>query len=372
MTYEARLFAWQEMHKLRHCPSLDVLRRGGPHVEAHLRSCAHCRAGLAAYGETTDLDLALLSLPLQQPPADAPRPGDVRALQPRKQPGTWLEDGIYHNPPLVFVLEEADALGLIRVAQVCPETALKDDGDVPLGLELLAEAWNIYTVPVADLEGVPYARPGTELVDMVLEAAKIPSPVHDRTSPLFFFREDEKLTGAFFHHALTGELAAQEEEQPTARIIPFATALRGHAARQTQTRSPMARLTSLLQREWSAAALPVAAAGMEQTGADLLPTQRLIVTLSRPDVDGGAPHPHAAEVLCRPLPGKTLCTITCAIQSPMPVTMAAVRCREEDALEVEASWRDGDLLEVCAVFEGGDVTAENLRVAILLTAGGEG
>ena len=366
MTHETRFFAWQEMRKLRHCPSLAILRRGGPQVEAHLRFCPHCRTSLEAYGETTDLDRLLLSLPLQQPPASPPRPGDIRALSPRRNPDSWLDEDIYHNPPLVFVLEEPDALGLIRVAQICPETSLKDDGDVPLGLELLAEAWNIYTVPVADLEDVPYAHPGTELVNKVLEAAATPFPEPDWTSALFLFREDEKLTGAFFHHALTRELSAQEEERPTARIIPFAIAPRDHAARQSRTCSCQGRLAFLLQQEWPPTALPMAAAGMERGAADALPAQRIIVTLSRPDADGGAPRPHAAEVHCRSLPGKTLCVITCAIKAPLPVAMAAVRCREEDALEVNAAWQNDETLEVCAMFEGTDVTAAHLRVAILL------
>lgn len=366
MSHKYRFSDWLDMYRHRHCPSLATLRRGGPQAEEHLRSCAHCRTALEHSESSAALGKLLMSLPVQQPPASPPRPGDIRALSPRRNPDSWLDEDIYHNPPLVFVLEEPDALGLIRVAQVCPETSLKDDGDVPLGLELLAETWNIYTVPVADLEDVPYAHPGTELVNKVLEAAATPFPEPDRTSALFLFREDEKLTGAFFHHALTRELTAQEEERPTARIIPFAIAPRDHAARQPRTRASQGRLAFLLQQEWSPTALPMAAAGMERGDADALPAQRVIVTLSRPDVDGGTPHPHAAEVHCRPLPGKTLCVITCAIKAPLPVAMAAVRCREEDALEVNAAWQNEETLEVCAMFEGTNVTAAHLRVAILL------
>ena len=132
MSHKYRFSDWLDMYRHRHCPSLATLRRGGPQAEEHLRSCAHCRTALEHSESSAALGKLLMSLPVQQPPASPPRPGDIRALSPRRNPDSWLDEDIYHNPPLVFVLEEPDALGLIRVAQVCPETSLKDDGDVPL------------------------------------------------------------------------------------------------------------------------------------------------------------------------------------------------------------------------------------------------
>ena len=374
MDNEARCLAWQEMRRQRHCPSIGVLQLGGPHVERHLAACENCRMALEMADEAAALGELLLQLPLQQPPAAPPAPGDVRALRPRTPPETWVDaDGAFYNPPLLLVLAPEDEYGLVRVAQIFSAPDLQAEGDIPLDFGLIAEAWNTYAVPAEALDAVPYAHVGTAAVKAVLDAAGRAFPHLDEYSPLFHFRCDECNTGGFFSLRLNAaHLSRLEEqaatEQPAARVINFATALR----RRSPAGAPAggqadsgSRLATLLDRHWSADSLPLAAAAPLTSGPQA--ARRIALTLSDPRLRGGAPQPCAAELRLVPLPGKTLCSITCRLDAPGAAASVAVRCGDAEPLEVRASWQEGELLLIDAVFAEETLSADDLRVAVLLS-----
>lgn len=374
MDNEARCLAWQEMRRQRHCPSIRVLQLGGPHVERHLAACENCRMALEMADEAAALGELLLQLPLQQPPAAPPAPGDVRALRPRTPPETWVDaNGAFYNPPLLLVLAPEDEYGLVRVAQIFSAPDLQAEGDIPLDFGLIAEAWNTYAVPAEALDAVPYAHVGTAAVKAVLDAAGRAFPHLDEYSPLFHFRCDECNTGGFFSLRLNAaHLSRLEEqaatEQPAARVINFATALR----RRSPAGAPAggqadsgSRLATLLDRHWSADSLPLAAAAPLTSGPQA--ARRIALTLSDPRFQDGAPQPCAAELRLVPLPGKTLCSITCRLDAPGAAASVAVRCGDAEPLEVRAAWQEGELLHIDAVFAEETLSADDLRVAVLLS-----
>ena len=101
------------------------------------------------------------------------------------------------------------------------------------------------------------------------------------------------------------------------------------------------------------------------TGAQA--ARRIALTLSDPRLRGGAPQPCAAELRLVPLPGKTLCSITCRLDAPGAAASVAVRCGDAEPLEVRASWQEGELLLIDAVFAEETLSADDLRVAVLLS-----
>ena len=207
---ETKCAALSFYKKVRHCPSVKVLKLGGPNVERHLAACENCRTALEMADEAAALGELLLQLPLQQPPTTPPVPGDVHALRPNTPPETWVDgDGTFYNPPLLLVLAPEDEHGLVRVAQVFSMSELQDEGDIPLGFDLIAEAWNIYAVPAEALDAVPYAHAGMAAVRDVLDAAGREFPHLDEYSPLFHFRCDECNVGGFFSTRLNAELLSK-------------------------------------------------------------------------------------------------------------------------------------------------------------------
>lgn len=373
MNNEARCLAWQQMRRQRHCPSLRVLRQGGPQAERHLAACPHCRAALEHAAEAAGLGRMLLELPLRQPPASDPVPGDIRALRPGIDPAARVdEDGIYYNPPLLLILSQPDDNDCVRVAQVFDEPGLQVEGDISLGCGLIAEAWNTYDVPCFALHAAPCVHVGRQYVEAVLAAAKEPFPVIDEFSPLFSFRSDECRTGGFFSLPLNQEnlrrreAAAAESVRPSRVVLFFPTAKNRLDTKEAEGDDMANCLRTLLENPCPGGSLAFAAA--DSPSADPRPSQRMAVTLSRPDKDNGAPHVCAAELRVQPLPGKTLYSIDCRLPSPLPVLSFALRCGGVDPLETEASWLEKELLRIDAIFDGENCTPDDLRVAIVLSA----
>lgn len=205
--------AWRRMHQERHCPTLKILQSGSPEARRHLSSCSHCRARLESARESADLGALLMNIPFQQPPATSPVPGDVRALRPQSQK-EWVDaEGVFYNPPLLLVLTAPDAQGFVQVAQVFDEPDLQWDGDIPLTLRLIAEAWNTYAVPALDLDSVAYDHAGIAAAERVLSRAGDPFADVDESSALYAFRLDECKVGSFFSIRLNMRALAAMEEQ---------------------------------------------------------------------------------------------------------------------------------------------------------------
>ena len=372
MNNEASCLAWRQMRRQRHYPSLSVLRRGGPQAERHLAACPHCRTALEHAAEAAGLGRMLLDLPLQQPPASAPVPGDVRALRPGTDPAARLdEDGTYYNPPLLLVLSRPNANGCVRVSQIFDEPGLQAEGDVPLDFGLIAEAWNVYDVPCDALDTVPCAHMEQRYVDAVLAAAKGPFPALDEYSPLFCFRSDECRTGSFFSLPLNlenqrrQEAAAAAESTKRCRIIPFFVSRSSSKTAIMDQASASARLASLLAQPCSGDTLPLAAA--DKMGTDPAPARRAVITVSRPDREDGTPYPCAAEVRIQSLPGKTHYSILCRLSPPLPSAAFALRCGQAELLDAEGSWLEEDLFLIDAIFAGEGHTTEELCTAIILS-----
>lgn len=371
MSNEARCLAWQHMYRQRHCPSLKVLRQGGPQAERHLAACPYCRTALEHAAEAAVLGAKLLELPLTPPPASDPVPGDIRALRPGIDPAARVDaDGTYYNPPLLLVLSRPDANGCVRVAQIFDEPDLQDEGDIPLDFDLIAEAWNTYDVPCSALDTVPYAHVGQELAETVLVAARGPFPDIEEFSPLFSFRSDECRTGSFFSLPLNLEnLRRLEEAAPSAkpcRVIAFSSLSRsGRGASEEDTARAQDCLRHMLDFPCSGDGLALAAA--ESLTTDPRPAQRIAVTVSRTDQGDGAPQPCAAELRIQPLADKTLCSIDCRLPAPLPLVSFAVRCGEREPLALAADWLEEDVLRIDAVFDGQDLVPAELRVAVLLS-----
>lgn len=371
MNNEDRCLAWQQMRRQRHCPSLKVLQQGGPQAEQHLASCPHCRLAMKHAAETAGLGQMLLNLPLHQPPASAPVPGDVRSLRPSVDPSARVDaGGTYYNPPLLLVLSRPNAFGCVRVAQIFDEPELQDAGDVPLTSGLIAEAWNTYDVPCSALHPVPYTQVNQQAVEAVLEAAKGPFPAIDEFTPLFSFRSDECRTGSFFSLPLNQENLRRREEAEakparTCRIHYFSTTQSVHNPADIKNSNISIQLGRLLATPCPSADLALAAADALNT--DPRPSQRIAVTVSRPDQKDGAPCACAAELRTTLLHGKTQCSIDCRIPSPLPLISYALQCGDAEPLEAEAFWLDKELLRIDAVFDGEFHTPDELRAAIILS-----
>lgn len=372
MNNEGRCLAWQQMRRQRHCPSLKVLRQGGPQAERHLAACPHCRSALEHAAEAAELGRKLLNLPLRRPPASDPVPGDVRVLRPGIEPAARVdEDGTYYNPPLLLVLSRPNAFGCVRVAQVFDEPELQDAGDVPLASGLIAEAWNTYDVPISALHVVPYTHVSRQAVEAVLDAAKGPFPAIDEFSPLFSFRRDEWRTGSFFSLPLNLENLRRREEAATEAAAPrpalhfFRTTPSGHDAGETEKDFMASRLQRLLESPCPGDTLAPAAA--DDLNGDPRPSQRIAVTVSRSDQKDGAPYACAAELRASFQKGKTQCSIDCRIPSPLPHISYSLNSGGMEPQEAEAFWLDDGLLRIDAMFDGDRRSPDDMRAVIILS-----
>ena len=218
MSMQSRQQAWHRMFQTRTCPPLNVLRKGGAQVDKHLRTCRNCREDLEHFEVYSEAGKLLTGIPLSIPGATAPVPGDIRRVRPTNSPETFFDaEGRYHNPPLVLVLDEADELGFVRVAQIFDEADLCDEGDVPLenGDAGYAEAWNVYGLPVKALSPHLYHHVDDAYVTSVLEAEKKPLPSLDPVSALYFFRMCELETGSFFSLPINLEALSLLESEAT-------------------------------------------------------------------------------------------------------------------------------------------------------------
>ncbi len=375
MNRELLCLAWRDMRQVRTCPPLRVLRTGSPQARRHLAACPDCREKLEQAPLAAELGKALAGLPLPCPEPAPPAPGDLRVLRPAGKPEDWFdEDGDYHNPPLVLVLNEPDEEGRVLVAQVFDNEDLRAEGDVPLddGLWGFAEAWNIYGLPVSALGEHPLYRAGKACAGQVLEESRGVFPPIDVRSPLYHFRVCEVETGSFFSLGLNADAwFDQEEEEPEqpirneSRVIRFVRIEHGagNAFRIAEVAEEgRERLEKMLSARPDS--LPLAAAEAPVVG-DSMADGHPRVRISVEDVSGRQEQ-RTVEASVYRQGGVSLVTIPC----PLPeasVTDLAVTCGEVSLQKVEARWRQRELLEISVVLGGEDCSPNALAVAILVS-----
>ena len=388
--------AWKRMHQERHCPTLKILQSGSPESRRHLSSCSHCRARLESAREAAELGALLMQIPLEQPPATSPVPGDVRALRPQNRQQWVDEEGVFYNPPLLLVLTAPDAQGFVQVAQVFDEADLQGDGDIPLTLGLVAEAWNTYAVPAKDLDAVAYTHAGAAYAERVLKRAREPFADVDESSARYYFRQDECRLGSFFSLRLNMMALNQLEERISsrARVIPFALvprleegqapmspeeeeARKSHlesllldrpAMDSTGTGSPllMAGLVccaapSMFAKMGLAAAGALGALGRSRKSQ----VHQHNVLVYAPDAD---PAWYPAEVTLKKMSGKTLFSITCDLGTDQLSATVAVLHGDTPARKIQASWLRETVMQIDASFDGDVKDVDKLLVAVELFA----
>lgn len=396
MTNTACCRAWKRMHQERHCPTLKILQSGSPESCRHLSSCSHCRARLESARESADLGALLMQIPFQQPPATSPVPGDVRALRPQSQKEWVDEEGVFYNPPLLLVLTAPDAQGFVQAAQVFDEPDLQGDGDIPLTLGLVAEAWNTYAVPARDLDAVAWTHAGAASAERVLKRAKEPFADVDESSALYYFRLDECKVGSFFSLRLNMRVLNQLEEQASSRghVIPFALVPRleegqtpmspeEEEARKSHLESLLLDRPAmddsgtenpLLKAGFACAASPFMFAKMGLAAAGALGAlgrsrksqlHRHKVLVYAPDAD---PAWYPAEVTLRKMSGKTLFSITCDLGTDQLSATVAVLHEDTHARKIQASWLRETVMQIDASFDGDVEDVDKLLVAVELFA----
>lgn len=370
MDNEIRCLAWRQMYRRRHCPSMKVLAQGGPYVERHLACCPDCRTDLELASETAEFENILLSFPLEIPAPSSPVPGDVRALRPGTDSASRVdENGTFYNPPLLLVLSGPNNHGNYRVSQVFNKAALQDEGDIPLGRGLIAEAWNVYDVPAHALASVPYAHVGRQYAEAVLKASKGPFPYIEELSALYSFRSDECRVGSFFSLPLILESLRKEEEAKLSKV-PVLTLYPAKALNKSNKEEEQAlkkeRLAAMLEQSWPSDCLPLAAADRESP--DSSPSRRMVVSL---DQGSGEQEPWPAELRMESFNGKTYCAIDCRLPASSSVDSCSVCSTDAYPLEAHVDWLEKDLLRIDAIFDG-EVSAKDLHVAIILLSDHQG
>lgn len=190
---------WEYSHRVRHCPSIKVLKMGGENVEKHLSSCKYCRSAL----EYADWGLGekLLNYIREQrgEPVKTPvQVGDCRGVVSRLTYEQRWVDGRFNNTPSVLVLSEPNVDGMVKVAQLHDVEDLVANGDIVVSPGFIAEAWNIYNLHVTALSTAAYTAVSEHAVQRVLKRSKMRFPDIPQFHPLYSFRCDEVSVGSFF------------------------------------------------------------------------------------------------------------------------------------------------------------------------------
>lgn len=208
----ARNLAWKRMLEERTCPPIDILREGGPEVEAHLAGCPTCRERLS---ESSTVYL-LVSGQGESCRKASIKPGAVCRLLRAAAPAGLYEGKIWHNPPLVLVLpDRTNVDGMVRVAQIHDASELAGPGDFPLTgpyADCFAESWNTWPAFTDTLEY--RGMTSEDLARCVSNYAHKPMPLLDEESTEFWFRRQELSTGGFFGKIAALRGVALLEEQP--------------------------------------------------------------------------------------------------------------------------------------------------------------
>lgn len=202
----------------RTCPPVDVLRSQPEKCHGHLAKCTACQEALHNASPVG-------AQPPQKNTEQPPAPGDICVIAPPIPPTEFFDaGGVYFNPPHVLVLEEDDGSGLVRVAQLFPESALASQGDLGLGhgTDFYAQCWNVYGMYVGHLSS-PLRRTRPEFARLVLANSGGPFLPVAVNGPLWHFRQCELSVGSFF--ALPSVSYALELLEERASAVSFGSSL---------------------------------------------------------------------------------------------------------------------------------------------------
>ncbi len=211
-----------------------------------------------------------------QPQNIEPAPGQIWSLKPHL--AGWGPGAAYFNPPLVLILSVFfEPIQAVRVAQVFHESELAGPGDVQLSSRQgLAQAWNVYTLAVDDLDSCREIIPNDRLKAAVAQAGH-PHPDPEPYSVLQAFRELELKTGHIMAtRSLFSALAlGNETEKPRAQADLLASLDPNSLRTHIQNTHPEIKLPSgqdlsphalLGLAQWTN--LPLAAADEEEITAN--------------------------------------------------------------------------------------------------------
>lgn len=206
--------ALRALYELRFCPPDEVLFSSSHEEElkAHLGYCQYCQERLtmseSEHNAWEQLASKMKSAS-QQPVGRKPQPGQVWSLS-RDRLSDWGPYDRYYSPPLVLLLSVVKENKLFRVAQICSELELQEEGDVRLSEALgFAESWNIYTVHLDDLSTY-CVEVDTDCVRQVQSVAKSP-PLESKSLIARQFRDLEVQVGAFMAMQALPQVMAELE-----------------------------------------------------------------------------------------------------------------------------------------------------------------
>lgn len=206
-------FILQTVLQKRTCPpdNLLAVSQENTHVTEHVQCCPFCRERLGILKESPDLSefVSILGgtekgsndesfIPKERMYTQSqniePAPGQIWSLKPHL--AGWGPEAAYFNPPLVLILSLFfEPIKAVRVAQIFHEPDLAGPGDVQLSSRQgLAQAWNIYTLAIEDLDFCQEIIPNDRLEATVAEAGHS-HPDPEPHSVLQAFRELELKTG---------------------------------------------------------------------------------------------------------------------------------------------------------------------------------
>ena len=200
------------MEQARTCPPLDMLMKGGPDIDEHIKTCSFCRMLAQEEKEGyAELEAFLDSLPSPEPGGRV-QAGEVRCVSRSAVPDIHDEHG-WHNPPLALVIYDEDAVGIpgvVRVAPLFNMPSLAFVGDIPLRSlkkRLFAESWNTFVLPAQCLGEVLGTVTPRELDEVREWEDKDLPELADGTAQLTFRRLERNMASFYGKYGAAQALA---------------------------------------------------------------------------------------------------------------------------------------------------------------------
>lgn len=201
------------MEQARTCPPLDMLMKGGPDIDEHIKTCSSCRILAQEEKEGYAKLKAFLRSRPSCKPCGRVQAGEVRHVSRSAVPDIHDEHG-WHNPPLALVIYDEDAVGIpgvVRVAPLFNLPSLAFVGDIPLRSlkeSFFAESWNTFALPARCLEGVFGTVTPRELDEVREWEDKDLPELAEGTAQLAFRRLERNMAGFYGKHGALAALRA--------------------------------------------------------------------------------------------------------------------------------------------------------------------
>ena len=178
--------AWQTVHQLRTCPPESLLKTEDGKI--HLMACPSCRETFNMPAEEKagwEKLMSLMKSGIEQPATpQAVEAGQVWSVT--REFAGWVGRGKWRNTAPVLVIG-VDG-NLVRVAQVCFETALAGQKDVVIEeAGLFVECWNVYSLHKKHLE-LFLDQISSSRLQEVIETTKMAAVDSEEFSIEYFFR----------------------------------------------------------------------------------------------------------------------------------------------------------------------------------------